>query len=125
MSTQNKTGIELELKKLNSNFNTFNKIMSSFLVIATSESTFKNKTNKEIKSIVPVVSSTLKAINESIYDTAYTNQEGKARFSFNDVYQLGQAGVVVLNIRAKSGTDVGDGIIKIEEEVENVETVYI
>ena len=64
-------------------------------------------------------------INESIYDTAYTNQEGKARFSFNDVYQLGQAGVVVLNIRAKSGTDVGDGIIKIEEEVENVETVYI
>jgi hypothetical protein len=69
MSTQNKTSIEIELKKLNSNFNTFNKIMSSFLVIATSESTFKNKTNKEIKTIVPVVSSTLKAINESIYDS--------------------------------------------------------
>ena len=69
MSTQNKTGIELELKKINSNLNTLNKIMSSFLVIATSESTFKNKTNKEIKSIVPVVSSTLKAINESIYDS--------------------------------------------------------
>ena len=49
MSTQNKTSIEIELKKLNSNFNTFNKIMSSFLVIATSESTFKNKTNKEIQ----------------------------------------------------------------------------
>ena len=45
MSTQNKTSIEIELKKLNSNFNTFNKIMSSFLVIATSESTFKNKMN--------------------------------------------------------------------------------
>ena len=69
MSTQNKTSIEIELKKLNSNFNNFNKIMSSFLVIATSESTFKNKTNKEIKTIVPVVSSTLKAINESIYDS--------------------------------------------------------
>ena len=67
MSTQNKTGVELELKKINSNLNTLNKIMSSFLVIATSESTFKNKTNKEIKTIVPVVSSTLKAINESIY----------------------------------------------------------
>lgn len=64
-------------------------------------------------------------INESIYDTAYTNQEGKARFSFNDVYQLGQAGVLVLNIRAKSGTSVGEGIIKIEEEVETEETVYI
>ena len=69
MSTQTKTSIELELKKINSNLNTLNKIMSSFLVIATSESTFKNKTNKEIKSIVPVVSSTLKAINESIYDS--------------------------------------------------------
>ncbi len=68
MSTQNKTSIEIELKKLNSNFNTFNKIMSSFLVIATSESTFKNKNNKEIRTIVPVINSTLRAINESIYD---------------------------------------------------------
>ena len=70
MSEQNEnTKLVVEqLKKLNSNFNTLNKIMSSFLVIATTESTFKNKTNKEIKSIVPVVSSTLKAINESIYD---------------------------------------------------------
>jgi|TARA_Y100000816_G_scaffold284401_1_gene262529 hypothetical protein len=70
MSEQNENTkmIVEQLKKLNSNFNTFNKIMSSFLVIATTESTFKNKTNKEIKTIVPVVSSTLKAINESIYD---------------------------------------------------------
>ena len=50
-------------------FNNIHIYMSSFLVIATSESTFKNKTNKEIKTIVPVVSSTLKAINESIYDS--------------------------------------------------------
>ena len=68
MSTKNKTSIEIELKKLNSNFNTFNKIMSSFLVIATTESTFKNKTKKEIRNIVPVVNTTLRAINESIYD---------------------------------------------------------
>ena len=70
MSEQNENTkiISEQLKKLNSNFNTFNKIMSSFLVIVTTESTFKNKTNKEIKTIVPVVSSTLKAINESIYD---------------------------------------------------------
>jgi len=69
MSTKNKTSIEFELKKINSNLNTLNKIMSSFLVIATTESTFKNKTNKEIKSIVPTVSNTLKTINESIYDS--------------------------------------------------------
>ena len=68
MITKNKTSIENELKKLNSNFNTFNKIMSSFLVIATTESTFKNKTKKEIRNIVPVVNTTLRAINESIYD---------------------------------------------------------
>ena len=53
MITKNKTSIENELKKLNSNFNTFNKIMSSFLVIATTESIFKDKTKKEIKTIVP------------------------------------------------------------------------
>ena len=64
-------------------------------------------------------------INSDIYDTAYTNQEGVARFNFNEVYQLGQAGVVVLNIRAKSGASVGNGIIKIEEEVETKETVYL
>ena len=69
MSTQNKTGVELELKKINSSLNTLNKIMSSFLVIATSESTFKNKNNKEIRTIVPVINSTLRAINESIYDS--------------------------------------------------------
>ena len=68
MTIKNKTSIEIELKKLNSNFNTFNKIMSSFLVIATTESTFKNKTKKEIRNIVPVVNTTLRAINESIYD---------------------------------------------------------
>ena len=49
MSTKNKTSIEIELKKLNSNFNTFNKIMSSFLVIATTESTFKNKRGNFIR----------------------------------------------------------------------------
>ena len=71
MSEQNENTkmVVEQLKKLNSNFNTFNKIMSSFLVIATSESTFKNKSKNEIKTIVPVVSSTLKAINESIYDS--------------------------------------------------------
>jgi len=71
MSEQNENTkmVVEQLKKLNSNFNTFNKIMSSFLVIATSESTFKNKNNKEIRTIVPVISSTLKAINESIYDS--------------------------------------------------------
>ena len=68
MTTKNKTSIEIELKKLNSNFNTFNKIMSSFLVIATTESTFKNKTNKEIETQAPIIVSALNTINKNIYD---------------------------------------------------------
>jgi|TARA_R110000824_G_scaffold41442_2_gene123290 hypothetical protein len=67
MSNEKIKDSEYYLRDISKSLNTLNKIMSSFLVIATSESTFKNKTNKEIKSIVPVVSSTLKAINESIY----------------------------------------------------------
>lgn len=75
--------------------------------------------------LYPVGSQQGSTINVDIYDTSYTNQEGVARFTFNDVYQLGQAGVVVLNIKAISGADVGQGIIKVEEEVETKETVYL
>ena len=75
--------------------------------------------------LYPVGSQQGSVINVSIYDTAYTNVNGVARFSFNEEYQLGQAGVVVLNIIATSGSNVGQGIIKIEEEVETKETVYL
>tara|TARA_R110002167_G_scaffold153999_1_gene348223 strand:- start:12 stop:215 length:204 start_codon:yes stop_codon:yes gene_type:complete len=63
-----KTSIETELKKLNSNFNTLNKVMSCFLVIATTESNFKSKTNDEIVAIMPQINETLKSIHENIYD---------------------------------------------------------
>ena len=62
------SSIEIELQKLNSNFNTLNKIMSCFLVIATTESTFKSKTNDEIKKVMPQINETLKSIHENIYD---------------------------------------------------------
>lgn len=58
-------------------------------------------------------------------DTSFTNSAGVAVFNYNDVYQLGQAGVAVLNIKAQKGNFHGDGIIKIEEEVENTMTVFI
>jgi len=65
---ENKKLVVEQLKKLNSNFNTFNKIMSNFLIIATTDSAFKKLTNDQIKKIVPTVSETIKSINESIYD---------------------------------------------------------
>lgn len=58
-------------------------------------------------------------------DTSKTNSSGVATFNFNDVYQLGQAGVAVLDIYAEKGDLKGKGIIKIDEEVENTATVYI
>jgi len=64
-------------------------------------------------------------VNESVTRVGYTNQEGVVRFTFNDEYQLGQAGVLVLKIEASSGGNAGQGIIKIEEEQETSETVYI
>jgi hypothetical protein len=61
----------------------------------------------------------------TVNDTSYTNADGFATFNFNDIYQLGQTGVAILNIDAKKGNLVGQGIIKIESEVVNEENVII
>ncbi|HEU0226546.1 MAG TPA: hypothetical protein VFQ86_02315 [Arachidicoccus soli] len=58
-------------------------------------------------------------------DTQMTNSNGVAVFNYNDVYQLGQAGVAVLNISAKKESMNGSGMIKITEEKENDATVLI
>jgi hypothetical protein len=61
----------------------------------------------------------------AIFDTLYTNSTGLASFNFNDIYQLGQAGVAVLDIKAQKLNKIGQGIIKIEAETINEETVFI
>ena len=61
----------------------------------------------------------------AVFDTAYTNVEGMATFNYNDIYQLGQAGVAVLDIKAQKLNNIGQGIIKIEAETTNEETVFI
>ena len=60
-----------------------------------------------------------------VYDTAYTNAAGIATFNYNEIYQLGQAGVAVLDIEAYKGNRQGQGIIKIEAEKTNEETIII
>lgn len=60
-----------------------------------------------------------------LFDTALSDGSGVASFNFNDVYQLGQAGVAVLNIEARKDALEGEAIIKIEQEEENEETVFI
>jgi hypothetical protein len=61
----------------------------------------------------------------AVYDTTYTNANGLATFNYNELYQLGQAGVAVLDIKAQKGNKTGQGIIKIEAEKVNEETVFI
>jgi len=61
----------------------------------------------------------------TVFDTSYTNVDGVATFNFNDIYQLGQAGVAVLDIKALKLNLVGEGIIKIEAEKTVEETVIL
>jgi hypothetical protein len=54
-----------------------------------------------------------------------TNGAGKVSFNFSDYYKQGQAGFAVLDIQVCKGTLAGTGIIKIEEEVTNEESVKV
>lgn len=63
--------------------------------------------------------------NVVLYDTTQTNSSGVAVFNYNDVYQLGQAGVAVLDIKAYKDGAQGQGIIKVEQETTSEETVFI
>lgn len=50
---------------------------------------------------------------------------GVIRFNFNEVYQLGQAGVAVLNVFVKKGDMEGSGIIKVEQEKVSKKVVFV
>lgn len=59
-------------------------------------------------------------------DTMYTDVTGYATFDYTDFYNLGQAGVAVLDIEVRSGDSLyGKGIIKIEQEKTSQETVIL
>jgi len=58
-------------------------------------------------------------------DTAFTDESGVAMFDYTEVFQLGQAGLFVLNIEAKKGLMSGAGIVKIVEETTTEERVFV
>jgi hypothetical protein len=61
-----------------------------------------------------------------IDDTMYTDLTGVATFDYTEMYNLGQAGVAVLDIEVRSGdTLYGTGIIKIEQEETSEEMVIL
>jgi hypothetical protein len=68
MSNEKIKDSEYYLKDISKSLNNLNKIMSLFLVIAFDGSTFKSKTNDEIKKVMPKINETLKLIHENIYD---------------------------------------------------------
>lgn len=67
------------------------------------------------------IQSASRPVRDGIDVTETTNANGVASFNFNDLYELGQAGFAVLDIDIKNGASTG--IIKIEEETDNKQTV--
>ena len=65
-------------------------------------------------------------IGELRFDTTQvTNAAGSVSFNFSEYYKQGQAGFAVLDIQATKGSLEGIGIIKIEEEMTNEQTVIM
>lgn len=60
-----------------------------------------------------------------IDDTMITKSDGIAIFDYSDHFNLGQAGLMVLDIEVIADDLFGTGIVKIEEEKTNNETVII
>ena len=60
-----------------------------------------------------------------INDSIQSDYKGEAFFNYNKIYKAGQAGVAVLDITGRKGALYGKGIVKIEQEKENTETIYL
>ncbi|MBZ0205657.1 MAG: hypothetical protein K8H89_04990 [Flavobacteriales bacterium] len=54
-----------------------------------------------------------------------TSSDGKITFDYSEFYKRGQAGFAVLDILARKDSLTGEGIIRIEEEQTNEETVVV
>ena len=73
----------------------------------------------------PSMGQVQKPVNENFPMESITNAAGEALFNFNEVYQLGQAGVAILDIVVSYGSDNGTGVVKVEQEATTEETVFI
>lgn len=77
-------------------------------------------TNAEVRVYASGTSGTL-----MIDDLVQSNSNGEAHFNYNDEYQLGQAGVAVLDVEVTKDSSVGHGVIKIVQEETVVEIIYL
>jgi len=58
-------------------------------------------------------------------DTVQTSSSGLAVFNLSDIYQSGQAGVAILDVKAYKSNRLGTGLIKIEPETINEQSIII
>ena len=67
------------------------------------------------------------ALNEDMDREDVTGSNGKVKFNYTEQYKLGQAGFAVLDVEVRqtagSATPDATGVIKIEEEQENEQTI--
>ena len=79
--------------------------------------------NAEVHLYCPATTCTSGILSESMDVIGTTGLDGKVTFNFTEQYKLGQAGFAVLDVEITSGTNTASGVIKIEEEVDNEQTI--
>lgn len=77
----------------------------------------------EVKLVFTATSGSGSSVRDPKVST--TDASGNATFNCNDIYQLGQCGVVVCDVEVTSGSAMGTGIIKVEQETTSEETVFL
>ena len=92
----------------------------------TARITVRDKTNNlVIGAWVRVFGNSTTTNTSIINDSLQSDYKGEVILNYNKIFKSGQAGVAVLDITGRKGALYGKGIIKIEPEVENTETIFI
>ena len=61
----------------------------------------------------------------NVDDTQTSDIHGEAYFSYDDIFQLGQASVAILDVAVTKGVLKGKGVVKVESETETPITITI
>ena len=61
----------------------------------------------------------------TVDDTQTSDIHGEAFFSYDDIFQLGQASVAILDVKVTKDAMVGTGVVKVESETETPITITL
>jgi hypothetical protein len=110
--------------------------MIAFLGLMSTSSCHKKKQHTSVKVIVLKASDGLPAVGASVRvyanvsgttvdDTQTSDVNGEAFFSYDDIFQLGQASVAILDVKCTYVNKVGSGVVKVESEKETPITISV